>query len=127
VNSWVLDASAVLTLVLQERGADRVLRSLEGAVLSAVNYSEVIARMLAKGSPLEDCHRHLARLTLNILPFDAEHASLCAALRPKTLAFGLSLADRSCLALALSLGLPVLTADKEWSRVNVGVKVEVIR
>jgi PIN domain nuclease of toxin-antitoxin system len=40
---------------------------------------------------------------------------------------GLSLGDRTCIALGLQQGLPVLTADLKWTEVNVGVQIEVIR
>jgi PIN domain nuclease of toxin-antitoxin system len=48
-------------------------------------------------------------------------------LRPKTKQLGLSLADRACLALGASLERPVLTTDRAWERVDVGVDIRVIR
>jgi len=40
---------------------------------------------------------------------------------------GLSLGDRACLALALREQAPVLTGDRAWSKVDVGVEVVLIR
>ncbi|MBA2515401.1 MAG: hypothetical protein H0V26_13925 [Solirubrobacterales bacterium] len=40
---------------------------------------------------------------------------------------GLSLADRCCLALAHRLGLPILTANRAWATIDVGVEVQLIR
>jgi PIN domain nuclease of toxin-antitoxin system len=40
---------------------------------------------------------------------------------------GLSLGDRACLALGLTRGLPVLTADRVWAQLDVGVEVVVCR
>jgi PIN domain nuclease of toxin-antitoxin system len=38
------------------------------------------------------------------------------------------LGDRSCLALPLQLGVPALTADREWKQVKVkGLRIELIR
>jgi PIN domain nuclease of toxin-antitoxin system len=37
------------------------------------------------------------------------------------------LGDRACLALALRLGLPVMTADRIWGKVTLGVDVQLIR
>ncbi len=34
----------------------------------------------------------------------------------------LGLADRACIALGLTRGLPVLTSDREWLRFKIGVK-----
>lgn len=42
-------------------------------------------------------------------------------------AFGLSLGDRACLSLAVLRGLPVLTADRVWARLTVGIEVHCIR
>ncbi|WP_368794370.1 PIN domain-containing protein [Candidatus Synechococcus spongiarum] len=39
----------------------------------------------------------------------------------------LSLADRFCLALGQRLRIPVVTADKEWSKVDVAIRVIQIR
>jgi ribonuclease VapC len=48
-------------------------------------------------------------------------------LHRSTSAHGLSLGDRACLGLALRLRVPALTADRAWSRLKSGVKVETIR
>jgi PIN domain nuclease of toxin-antitoxin system len=37
------------------------------------------------------------------------------------------LGDRACLALAQQLDLPVLTADKIWQRLDIGVSIQLIR
>ena len=52
-----------------------------------------------------------------------------AALRPTTRAAGLSLGDRTCLALAAELGAPALTADRSWTGIAeaAGVAVQAVR
>ena len=50
-----------------------------------------------------------------------------AALRAATRHAGLSLGDRACLALALRESAPVMTADRDWLKVDVGVEVLLIR
>ena len=42
-------------------------------------------------------------------------------LAPLTKPFGLSLADRACLVLARRLGLPVVTADRAWAKLDLGI------
>lgn len=41
--------------------------------------------------------------------------------------YGLSLADRACLALAIENKAPVLTADKAWAKINLKVKLKFLR
>jgi ribonuclease VapC len=44
MSSVVLDASALLAFVRSESGADVVAKHLNNALLSAVNYSEVLKK-----------------------------------------------------------------------------------
>jgi ribonuclease VapC len=53
-------------------------------------------------------------------------AMLSASLRPKTKRFGLSLGDRSCLALAMKTKATAITADKSWAKVGL-CPVKIIR
>jgi PIN domain nuclease of toxin-antitoxin system len=69
----------------------------------------------------------IERLRLPVIPFDAADAKIVASLWPPTRPSGLSLGDRACLALGLRLGVPVLTADRAWASLKLGVDVGVIR
>jgi ribonuclease VapC len=69
----------------------------------------------------------LEAVGLTIFPFNADDAAAAANLWPATLSLGLSLGDRACLALAQRLQLPVLTADKIWNELQIGISVRVIR
>lgn len=122
----VLDASALIAFLREEPGAERVRRVLPASIC-AVNLSEVIAKMASRGTPLEEVCRHIEQLRTEVVPFDASLARATASLLPPTKHLGLSLADRCCLALGLTSGLPVLTADRDWAKLEVGVRVEVIR
>lgn len=123
----VLDASAVLALLFQEAGSQTVIDHLPGSMMSAVNLAEVLSKTMDSGMPLETSQRLLAELPCDVVAFDAEHAALTAALRQATRTYGLSLGDRSCLALGLKTGWPVVTADRHWDACNVGVDVKQIR
>lgn len=61
--------------------------------------------------------------TLEVVPLFQEDGVTIARLRPLTKAVGLSLGDRACLALGLRIRLPVLTTDREWQRLELGVEV----
>lgn len=66
-------------------------------------------------------------LALDVHDFGRELAFQTAMLRPTTKHKGLSLADRACLALGGQLGLPVLTTDRAWTELELGVEVRLIR
>jgi PIN domain nuclease of toxin-antitoxin system len=123
----VLDSSALLAVLFREPGAETVSHRLTEALMSAVNLSEVTARMVERGVALEKAVEILTHQPLVVMPFDADQAYVAASLRSTTRKLGLSLGDRACLALALRHGVPVLTADQLWAKADVGVTVEVIR
>ena len=123
----VLDASAVLTVLLGELGAAAVAPHLAAARISAVNYSEVLARTARLCGSLEEAKLRVDRHGIRVVPFEAEHAVLAASLGPATRNLGLSLGDRACLALGLSLHLTVLTADRVWAKLDLGVAIECVR
>jgi PIN domain nuclease of toxin-antitoxin system len=60
-------------------------------------------------------------------PFTAAQAKLAGSLITQTRSRGLSLGDRACLALAITLDAPVYTADQSWTGLNVGCRIHVIR
>jgi PIN domain nuclease of toxin-antitoxin system len=69
----------------------------------------------------------LQDLDLDLHPFDEPLAFETGALRAATRDRGLSLGDRACLALAQRLGASVLTADRAWQGLDLGIPVEVLR
>jgi PIN domain nuclease of toxin-antitoxin system len=128
MTSVVMDASAVLALVRDEPGADKVGPHVGRAAISAVNLQEVIKELLLSGLDATTIRELLDELRLDARPHDVEAAYAAAGLHAQTKEFGRGLGDRSCMALALQLGVPALTADREWKKVKVrGLKVEHIR
>jgi len=128
VTSVVMDASAVLALVRDEPGADKVTPHVGRAAISAVNLQEVIKELLLSALDAATIREILDELRLDVRPHDTEAAYAAAGLHLQTKEFGRGLGDRSCLALAIGLGVPALTADREWKKVKVkGLKLEHIR
>jgi ribonuclease VapC len=128
MTSAVLDASAVLALVRDEPGAEKVAFHVGRAAISAVNLHEIIKELLLSGLDQPTIRKLLDELRLDVRAHDSEAAYAAARLHAETKEFGRGLADRSCLALAVQLGVPALTADREWKKVKVkGLKVEHIR
>jgi PIN domain nuclease of toxin-antitoxin system len=104
---------------------DEAIRA--GAIIGAVNASEVIAKLDEGGMSAADIEEAIESLGLEIIPFDEEQAYRAGLLRSVTRAAGLSLGDRACLALAGHLDLPVLTADRAWAALPLALDVRVIR
>ncbi|MBI4282393.1 MAG: type II toxin-antitoxin system VapC family toxin [Chloroflexi bacterium] len=123
----VLDASALLALLNGEPGADIVAEALSEAAVSAINVSEVVAKLAEAGMPEGAIREALEGLLLDIVPFDLAQAYVAGLLRPSTRSVGLSLGDRGCLSLAQMLDLPALTADRTWEHLSTDIKVRVIR
>ncbi|WP_267381406.1 MULTISPECIES: type II toxin-antitoxin system VapC family toxin [unclassified Sphingomonas] len=128
MTSVVLDASAVLALVRDEPGADKVAPHVGRAAISAVNLQEVIKELLLSGLDEATTRELLDELRLDVRAHDVGTAYAAAGLHVQTRQYGRGLGDRSCLALAMQLGVPALTADSEWKKVRVkDLKVEHIR
>ncbi len=115
----VLDASAVLAVLNGERGQMKVIPLLAESVIASVNLSEVAAKLLEAG--MDESSAQIAVSVLGIgevADFTEDLAWDVARLRPLTKQYGLSMGDRACLALAVKLGIPAVTADKEWSKLK---------
>jgi ribonuclease VapC len=126
--SSVLDASAILAVVFQETGRQRVIEAIDnGAVILAVNLAEVVSTMSNGGMSEARIRAILGTINPGVVPFDEDLAYRAGLLRSATKSAGLSLGDRACLALAERLNLPALTTDRVWGRVQVGIQIEVIR
>lgn len=125
----MLDASAVLALIYREPGHDQVAEALPGAVVSAVNWAEVVAKLAQRDHPDPSAAAEAVRaLGVRVLPFTAAHAVAAGLLWPATRAAGLSLGDRACLAVAASTpGGVALTSDRAWSDLTVEITVHLIR
>jgi PIN domain nuclease of toxin-antitoxin system len=125
----VLDASALLAMLLDEPGAEAVKAVIDGASMCVVNLAEVVSHYAKLGAARSDIESMLHPLPITLEPVDAELSYTAGMLRPLTAPKGLSLGDRYCLALAKRQGAIALTAERRWSEVAavVGVRIETIR
>jgi ribonuclease VapC len=127
VSRVVLDTSAVLALCFAEAGAKKTAARGRDGIMSAVSYSEAIAKSTDYGMPLETVNHALASLKLSIIPFDERHAVAAASFRPATRSFNVSFADRACLGTAVLAQLPVLTGDRKWQDIDCPIEIILIR
>ncbi|MGA6952627.1 MAG: type II toxin-antitoxin system VapC family toxin [Candidatus Sulfotelmatobacter sp.] len=124
----MLDASAILAVIGGEPGAEKLTPDLLArAVGSAVNLSEVQAKLVSRGWPSGQAWEDATSPVREVLAFDEAQARVAGDLVTQTRHLGLSLGDRACLALGIVLKVPVYTAEKAWKKLKVGVRVHVIR
>jgi PIN domain nuclease of toxin-antitoxin system len=123
----VLDASALLAGLFQEKGQERVAAVIGDCCISTVNLSEVTGRFVREGHDAAEALKLVRALDIEIVPFDAPDAALTASLLPATRQLGLSLGDRACLALAMSRGIGAMTADHPWLDLDLPIEIVCIR
>lgn len=125
--SAVLDSSVLLIVLHREPGWQSLATALPGSAVSAVNFSEVVAKLVERGARPERARAVMNELRIAVISFDEEQAANAGLLRSATRGRGLSLGDRACLALGMAENARVLTADRAWAGLDVGVEIEVIR
>lgn len=129
----VLDASAVLALLLDEPGADRVEAVLERAVRAAdpcpmttVNWGEILYRVerLAGSAAVPPVVETLDGWPLLLVDVDRDLTVRAAGLKASR---GLGYADAFCGALAMTLGAPVMTCDSDFDELERDGLIAVMR
>ncbi|MGH8563900.1 MAG: PIN domain-containing protein [Gammaproteobacteria bacterium] len=118
MSEIVLDASALLAYLNEEPGAEAVEEALaRAACIGAANWAEVLSKAAENGVDPEVLSSQSRRSCppAGRWAGDRPAAALDQGGRPV-------LGDRACLALGLRLGLPVLTTDRDWQRLDVEVR-----
>jgi PIN domain nuclease of toxin-antitoxin system len=122
----ILDASAVIAMLRQEAGSDRVSTVIGSGAMSVVNHAEVVAHYVRNGATLAEVEDMLHPLPIRLVDADRALAADAGYLIAHTHRHGLSLGDRFCLALARREKLPVWTADRHWLKIANAIGVEVV-
>jgi PIN domain nuclease of toxin-antitoxin system len=120
----IFDSSALLAWLNKERKWEVIQDYIADIGISAVNLSEVYKDLLVDGNfTVEKAQQVIARLGVCIYPFDQTQALLTADIYKDVKQFGLSTGDRACFACAIVHRLPVITCDRAWAKVDLGVEV----
>lgn len=130
MTGCVIDASAILAYAFAEKGAARVERWIDdGASVSALTVQETVSKLCQTGMALGEADELIRSLGLAVHALDLDLAVRAGGMFSLTKPFGLSHGDRACLALGQKLAVPVVTADKAWSKVarDLGLRVEQLR
>lgn len=123
----VLDASALLAYLKDEPGGNIVEAALAESAISSVNWAEVIQKAIAVGVIVEGMLDDLQVLGLVVEPFTPLDGEVAGRLWEQTRSLGLSLGDRACLSLGLRLGVAVLTSDRAWLNLDLGLDIRAVR
>ena len=124
----VLDASALIALLRDEPGADIVANYAGDALISTVNLQEAIKVLVADGVSEKVARDMLSPLNLEFRAHEADDAWAAAMLYPATKSKGSGLGDRTCMALAIAVGLPAITTDRAWGELTIpGLRVILAR
>ncbi len=126
-DKWLIDASALLAAIHNEKGGDLVEKNIDHCVISAVNWSEVLQKLERAGINSAQVESALKALGLEVLDFTDEDAHIASKLWKSSKTLGLSLADRACLATGIRLNTKVITADKVWAKMELDIEVVLIR
>ena len=124
---YMLDASAVLAMMLGEDGGNQVRERLASSQISTVNLSEVVAKLQDGGVPDEVITSSLAELNFDLIAFNQSQAMRAGLLRASTRSNGLSLGDRACLSAAESCNAVAVTTDRAWGKLELDIVAEVLR
>jgi len=92
-----------------------------------VNFSEVISVLLRDGME-ENMARKLVQNNIKeLLNSSEDEAALAANIRVKNKEYGISTGDSFCLAAAKIRRCPVITADRIWSKLSLGIETIFVR
>ncbi len=128
MKTIVLDASAILAALRQEPGSEKLTpEMLNHSIASTVNLAEVHTKLVSRGGDPDEAWEDALSAIQQVAPFNEEQAKIAGGLVAQTRVHGLSLGDRACLALGISLHAPVYTADRSWKDLKVGIPIHIIR
>ena len=122
----VIDTSAILAIAFAEQGADEAQRLARHGFMGMANFVEAVTRGQEKGHPPERVVAILSMLQIELVPIDRAAADQALPLwkwRRRSLALG----DRLCIGLARARGLGVLTGERRWKELDLGVNVVLFR
>ena len=114
----LLDTSALIVLLKKESGYEVIENVIASSAISSVNLSELVAVLTRSGVSEQDIDEIISDLVPEIVPFYEAISIKTGKLAKLTQNYGLSLGDRACIALGITLGLPIYTADKVWAELK---------
>lgn len=127
MSKAVLDTSALLALLDEERGAEIVRSVIYHSAISTVTLAEAYSKLAERGRPGREALAEILFAVEVLVPFTEQQAEVAGELRVSTAIAGLSLGDRCCLALGMELRAEVYTADRIWGTLSLPCAIQLIR
>ena len=122
----LLDASALLAVIFNEAGGDRVREVADDCQIHAVNLAEVMRKMVAVGMPADEVIAQIEALNLDVVEeLGVKQVHEIARLAPEAKRLGLSIGDCVCLTTAECNDMVAVTAERRWPEIN-GRKVKIL-
>ncbi len=119
MTGYQLDASALLAVMLNEPGHERVRALIDHASIHTTNVAEVVAKLMRAGVPAQEARQSVEELHLDTdEEFSLGQAADCGALIAETRKQGLSLGDCVCLTSAAWAGKVAVTAERRWQELE---------
>ena len=113
----LLDASALLALLLDEPGAAEVQAVFDDSEILTINLAEVARKLFVKGVSAEEVETALGGLNLEVVEeLGAGHAIRIGEVAAANRKIGMSLGDAACVTMAACAGQTAVTADRMWSQ-----------
>lgn len=127
MTETVLDASVVLALINREPGWEAARSLMATGHVSAVNLAEVVSKLIEQGLAPAQAERVVSVLACSISDVDRRQGLRMGTLHAQTRGRNISLGDRACLALGEQLSLPIVTADRAWAALDLGLEIRLLR
>lgn len=124
----LLDSSAVLAMLQQEPGGERVEAFLDSSSIHSVNAYEVLRKLIRKGMPPDKAVALFRSLELDIIEeLSFEQIAGSSELLQDVRQWGLSLGDCVCLLTGRWFQSTIVTADTGWKPIADRFTLEFIR
>lgn len=123
----VLDSSAILAVILKERGAERVLAAFSDAIMSTATLAEVLSKAQQRGLDADGSYKRIVNFGIGMAPVSVMQARIAGEISRAPRRLDLSLGDRLCIALAIALDCELLTSDRGMSEFEAGVRITLFR
>ena len=123
----VLDSSALLAVILEEPGADRVVETFSEATISAATLTEILSKARQRGLSTDGSYRQIVKFGIAVAPVTTLHARIAAEISRAPRELDLSLGDRLCIALAMSLDCGLVTSDRGIAGFDTGIPITMFR